>query len=503
MHDSFAERVTAKLAAFQSRNIVGRIWEREWQLWGSDPRELRDRLGWLDIAERMKPSVPQLEAFARQAAADGFRHCLLLGMGGSSLGPEVLFRTFGASAGMLDLLVLDSTDPRQILAAEGSLDLARTLVVVSSKSGSTIETSSQLEYFWSRIGKGSHFVAITDPGSALESLAKERGFRSVFLGDPEVGGRFSVLSNFGMVPAALLGAPVHEILTEAAAMAARCREAGRPEENPGLALGVAMGVASLEGRDKLTLVMSRALESFGVWAEQLVAESTGKHGTGILPVEGEPLGPPELYGQDRLFVAYEDSRELRALESAGHPVVRLEVAGIGGEFFRWEFATAVAGYVLGVQPFDQPNVQEAKDAASRILGGESPSVQPMPLTEALESVKPGDYIALNAFLPRNDANAGRLAALRETLRARYCVAVTAGFGPRFLHSTGQYHKGGPDTGVFIELVDPGQVDLGVPGRDYTFGELEAAQALGDLDSLARRGRRVARLSLEELESALS
>lgn len=492
------EAIKARTAAFVRGHIVERIWARDHTVWKDDPTELADRLGWLEVAQDSRAALPGLREFARSAYADGLRTVLLLGMGGSSLGPEVLRECYSPS--LLDLVVLDSTHPRQIRDTLRRLDLTSTLVLVASKSGSTIETAAQAEYLWSLAGDGKHFAAITDPGSGLAALARSRGFRAVFENRPDIGGRYSVLSLFGMVPGALIGAPLENLLDEADAMAGRCH--GDPSANPGARLGIFLGEAALDGRDKCTLVLPGRYRALGWWIEQLVAESTGKEGRGILPVEGEALRPPETYGQDRVFVAYEPSEALDALGQAGHPVLVLEDAGLGGEFFRWEFATAVAGAVLGVQPFDQPNVQEAKDAASIVLSGRQPEIAPMPLEAVLNSLEPGDYLAINAFVPRDAVNERRLDAIRQRLAVRHRVAVTVGFGPRFLHSTGQLHKGGPPTGAFIQVTDDFGEDIPVPGKPYTFGELLRAQALGDLAALVGRGRRATRVTLDELESAV-
>ena len=500
MNVRLSQAIDARLAQFDRDRVVQRIWARDHTVWKPEPTEIVDRLGWLDVAADLRTEVEHLRAFAKQASDDGFRHALLLGMGGSSLGPEVLRETYGVAPGMLDLVVLDSTHPQQLRDTEAQLDLARTLVVVASKSGTTIETASQAEYFWQRIRAGRQFVAITDAGSELAALARERGFRRVLENRPDIGGRYSVLSHFGMVPAAIIGAPLEAILDDALAMATRCSPGTLLRENPAVALGMALGEAALAGRDKLTLVLPSKFASLGWWIEQLVAESTGKEGKGILPVEGEPLGTPANYASDRIFVAYEDSAELKALEAAGHPVVRLDEAGLGGEFFRWEFATAVAGAILEVQPFDQPNVQEAKDAAAIILGGGVPEVSPIGLRTLLASVEPGDYVAINAFIARNPEHRTRLAEVRMALRRKTLAPVTVGFGPRFLHSTGQLHKGGPASGAFIEVVDTLTADLAVPGKPYTFGRLLEAQALGDLAALLGRGRRACRVTLEEFEA---
>jgi transaldolase/glucose-6-phosphate isomerase len=419
-------------------------------------------------------------------------------MGGSSLAPEVIQRTFGTRQGMLALDVLDTTHPDAVLALAGSLDFGKTLFVVASKSGSTIETLTHFDYFWSKAPQGRHFVAITDEASPLHRLGDERGFRRVFLNPPEIGGRYSALSYFGLVPAALAGADLEELLSQGRAMAEACHDED-PSRNPGALLGAVIGEAALAGRDKLTLLLPHELASFGDWAEQLIAESTGKQGRGILPVVGETTAPPGQYGDDRLFVAIGEHSDLAALEAAGHGVVRLPFEGtgqLGAEFFRWMFATAVAGQRLRINPFDQPNVQSAKDATSRILSEGPPREEPAPsLAEVLSTVSPGDYVALLAYLPPEPATDRELQALRMELRDQLLVATTLGYGPRYLHSTGQLHKGGAGNGVFILLTDDATRDEQVPGRSYGFDTLRRAQALGDLQSLRALGRRVTHVHL--------
>lgn len=495
--------VERRLAALHDGDIAGRIWAGDHTVWKPDPAELADRLGWLTIADEMAAEAPALAEFARGVAAEGYQRAVVLGMGGSSLAPEVLSATFGVAAGMLDLTVLDTTDPEQIAGVERELDLRRTLFIVASKSGATIETLSQLDYFWGKAPRGDHYIAITDPATPLEALARARGFRRVFTSPPRIGGRYSALSYFGLVPAALAGIDIAALLARAIEMAQACR-AGAGAANPGAWLGAVMGEAALAGRDKLTLLLPPQWATLGGWIEQLVAESTGKEGRGIVPIDGEPLGPPGAYGNDRLFVAIGEHAGLDTLAAAGHPVVRLPYDGamsLGAEFFRWEFATAIAAHVLGVQPFDQPDVQATKDATSRILAA---AATPPPASgdpgDALRSLRPGDYVAILAYLPRTAANDARLRRARLALRARLRVATTSGYGPRFLHSTGQLHKGGPDTGVFLQVVGDVAADLPIPGRPYTFGELQAAQALGDYESLTALGRRVVRLRPESLDS---
>ena len=484
-------------------DVAGRLQAGDHTLWADDPAGISNRLGWLTAPDDFAGRVEEIEAFAVEAVGDGIDDVVLLGMGGSGLAAEVIASTQGSAPGHPALSVLDTTDPAEIRALDARLDLSRTLFLVASKSGTTVETRSQLDYFWGRVPDGARFVAITDPGTPLAELGEARGFRRVFLNPPEIGGRYSALSYFGLVPAALLGVDLRGLLAPAVEMQRSCGACAPPADNPGVRLGAVLGTAAAVGRDKLTLVLPPPLAALGSWIEQLIAESTGKDGRGIVPVEGEPLGPPEVYGDDRLFVAYGDHEGLAALEGAGHPVVRLplEDAGrIGAEFYRWELATAVAGRLLGVQPFDEPNVQQAKDATARILGSSERAEAPSTASaaELLASVQPGDYIALQAFLPRSEANIEALQAARARLRDRYRVAATAGFGPRFLHSTGQLHKGGPESAVCIQIVRDGEDDLAIPGRSAGFGELQRAQALGDLESLRALGRRVARVTLEEL-----
>jgi hypothetical protein len=424
-------------------------------------------------------------------------------MGGSSLAPEVFMRTFGAADGALELIVLDTTHPATIERVAGLLEVDRTLFVVASKSGGTTETLSHFAFFWEKVPDGSRFVAITDPGTSLETLARDHGFRSVFVNPDDIGGRYSALSYFGLVPAALIGAPLHEVLDRAEEMQCASERMVPSAQSPGATLGTMMGESAKAGRDKLTIALPQEIASFGSWVEQLIAESTGKQDVGVVPVVGEPLGAPAVYGQDRVFVAIGDQSGLDELESVGHPVVRLmfdDREQIGGEFFRWEMATAVAGYVLEINPFDQPNVQEAKDATKAILASgsvEDPGFDDLGVL--LERVGEGDYVAILAYLDRTSETEEALERARLAIRDRYRVATTTGFGPRFLHSTGQLHKGGANDGVFIQVVDPGRsVDLPIPGQPYSFGTLIDSQALGDLRSLRGRGRRVARVTLDRL-----
>jgi glucose-6-phosphate isomerase len=495
--------VKTRLDELDSNKVVERLFDGDYTLWKPDPTEISNRLGWIPVIDTMLGEVDVLKAFAREVAADGYTTAVLLGMGGSSLAPEVLHSTFGTAQGMLDLKVLDTTDPQQILDVENAIDLQKTLFVVASKSGGTVETMSHFAYFWDKIPDGRHFVAITDSGTSLDTLGTEHNFRHIFRNPGEIGGRYSALSYFGLVPAALMGVDLQRLLGRAQDMLHACRPSVPANENPGAWLGAAIGQAALEGRDKLTLVMPDQLSTLGYWIEQLIAESTGKQGRGIVPIEGESLGVPRVYGNDRIFAAIGDNPKLAALDAAGQVVIHIPYSDpyqLGAEFFRWEFATAVAGHILEINPFDQPNVQEAKDTTNRILAGQNVDADPGASFEsALAEIKPGDYIAITAYVNRNAKNTQKLNDLRLKLRDRYHVATTVGFGPRFLHSTGQLHKGGPNEGVFLQVVEnAGGPDLAIPGKSYTFRALQQAQALGDLASLKAHGRRVARVTLDQI-----
>ena len=499
-----------------------RLAARDPELWPGDAaarKEIADRLGWLDLPRTMAPRVAELTAFVEGVRRDGYTRVVLLGMGGSSLAPETFGRVFGARAGHPSLAVLDSTDPAFIAAVEAAAPLERTLFLVSSKSGTTLETSDLFAYFWARTqGRGAQFAAITDPGTPLAAEGRARKLRCVFENPPDIGGRYSALSLFGLVPAALLGVDVGALLQRAGRMADACAAGGNPEANPGVRLGAELAAGWSAGRDKITLVAGAGLEAFGPWAEQLLAESTGKRGKGLVPVVDEPLGPPAVYGGDRLFVSLEldgatDGRRTAALEAlaqAGHPVVRLVLADrldIGAEFYRWEVATALAGSWLGINAFDQPNVAESKENTGRVLkqlvAGQAPSApaaaDPARLGDAvsgwLAGIGSGDYAALLAYLPPTPEHDALLASLRKALRDALGVATTAAYGPRYLHSTGQLHKGGPPSGAFLSLESGDGPKLAVPGREYAFGTLELAQTLGDLVALERRGRPVLRIRL--------
>jgi transaldolase/glucose-6-phosphate isomerase len=506
--DELEPAISAGGRAAVEAEVAQRIWRKDDTLWGDHGApEIGNRLGWLTIAETLREALPDLQAFAKQAADDGLTDCVLLGMGGSSLAPEVLRQSFADKTNGLRLQVLDSTDAAAIRAVEDSIDLDRTLFLVSSKSGGTIETLSQFKHFWSRKPDGKHFVAITDPGSGLADLAQEHGFRRTFLNDPDIGGRYSALSFFGLVPAALMGADVEGLL-DGAGMAEQACAHYETAANSGLWLGIALGELALQGRDKLTFVVDPPITSFGLWAEQLVAESTGKQGKGILPVADEPVGGPEAYGDDRVFVhlCSGDSNDeaVAKLRDAGHPVVTLSVGGpedLGRIFFFAEFATAVAGWVLGINPFDQPNVQEAKDATKRVLeeGGDPPA-DATDLSELLKSGPPS-YVAVMGYVQPTEEFDVAVSELRAAIRDATKQTTTFGYGPRFLHSTGQLHKGGPKTGRFLQLIHDGPDDVEIPGEPYTFTELKHAQADGDLATLRAHGLPAERVTLQGPDAA--
>ncbi len=471
--------------------------------------EIGNRLGWLTISEKMLDHADDLREFVEAVKADGFTDAALLGMGGSSLGPEVIRRSFGEIPGGLRLHVLDSTDPAAVLALEESVDLEHTLFIVSSKSGGTIETLSHMRYFLDRSGgDGSRFVAVTDPGSPLVDKANELGFRRVFENDPNIGGRYSVLSYFGLVPAALAGVSVEALLGAAQVAEQNCASTGDTSANSGLWLGVVLGELARQGRDKLTFVVQPPIESFGLWAEQLVAESTGKQGTGILPVADEPLGEPEAYGDDRVFLYLRNPDEpdeeldgkIAALGRAGHPTLTLEAHGaadLGRVFFFAEFATAVAGWVLGINPFDQPNVQEAKDNTAKVLeGGDLPEVDPGDLAELLKTAEPPHYVAILGFAAPSEEIDAAVADLRSAIRDTTRATTTFGYGPRYLHSTGQFHKGGPPVGLFLELLHRPEGDAEIPGAGYAFEHLKEAQAIGDLLTLRDHGLTAVQVRLD-------
>jgi transaldolase/glucose-6-phosphate isomerase len=522
--------VSAQLKQLEASAVVRRIQEKDASLWSADPsaqKEIRERLGWLQVADHMKERIPELTALKQELVSEGFSQALLMGMGGSSLAPEVFRQTFGAVKGALDVHVLDTTDPAAILAVADQLDLAKTIFIVASKSGTTLETLSHYRYFWQESGgKGRQFLAITDPGSQLADEAQAKKFRRTFLNPADIGGRYSALSYFGLVPAALGGVDLGGLLDRAATMAQACSPSVPVAENPGAWLGAVFAESAKAGRDKVTIVIPKAVASFGIWAEQLIAESTGKQGRGLIPVADEPLGPPDVYGNDRLFVRLvlpgddADAARFDALSKAGHPVVTLKLSdplGIGAEFFRWEYAIAVAGVSLQINVFDQPNVQEAKDLTKKVLSeGNPPTVgegirwsgqKGSTLNAAIETllaqVKRGDYVALLAYVGPDAEHDAALGAIRLAIRDKHRVATTLGYGPRYLHSTGQLHKGGPNTGVFLQIVGDDPDDLPIPGETFTFGVLKQAQALGDFQALRNHGRRVLRVQMRDVAVGLS
>lgn len=540
-----ATQVAEALGALESARAGARLWEKDFTLWKSDQQigqHIQNRLGWLDSARALEPELRTLENFANEVRRQDFRHIVLLGMGGSSLTAQVLRTTFGNQPGFPELCVLDSTNPAAVLAVEQAIDVRQTLFVVASKSGTTQETLAQFHYFYNllRAAKGEQaatqcFIAITDPGSALE--ASRFPFRQVFRNFPDIGGRFSALSYFGLVPATLMGIDVNALLDSALAMTTACGPDVPTRANPGLLLGAILGAAAKAGHDKLTLITSPAIASFGQWIEQLIAASTGKDGRGIVPILGEPLGAPAVYGTDRLFVyvRVDDDADptqeaaLAQLEAAGQPVVRLRLRNryaLGGECYRWEVATAIAGRLLTINPFDESDVQASKENTRRILGDferQRRFTPPTPIltegnvrvaatgalanalrgvnrlgavSQAILSVaQPGDYLAMLAYLTPSAEIDTLLQQWRVALRDAGHLATTVGYGPRYLHSTGQLHKGGANNGIFLQLVGDVPDDLRIPDQRYTFGNLLHAQALGDYEALHSRGRRVARIEL--------
>ena len=536
--------VRATLERAGKENVLKRIWEKDASVWKNEETHkkiIANSLGWLTVAGEMLEAAGELKAFAEDIRASGeFEHVMVCGMGGSSLCPEVLRETFGPQQNFPVLLVLDSTDPDVINNFATQIDITRCLFIIASKSGTTTEPLVFHKYWYNEVARksgapGQSFVAITDPGSQMADTAVAEGFRRIFLNQPDIGGRYSALSFFGMVPAALVGLDIEELLKRAEAMGAACGPSVAIDLNPGARLGSIMAECALAGRDKLTIVTDPAVGALGLWIEQLIAESTGKEGKGIVPVVGEPLGAVSAYGDDRLFVSVsvgtidvEMRSKLEALEAAGHPVVYRNLADpydLGAEFFLWEMATAFAGWRLGINPFDQPNVQESKDATRALLDkftreGKLPEPAPLAsdgtltiygggpgeapsgsssvadvLQRRLAGIKPHDYVALLAYIEETPAIAAAIQGIRVTLRDATHCATTTGYGPRFLHSTGQLHKGGPDSGVFIQLTAADKIDLAVPGAPYTFSVLKQAQAQGDFQSLLSHGRRAIRVDL--------
>ncbi len=539
--DNIKQAVKAEMQKCMAEKTVARIWERDAAVWtGADEAKW---LGWLDIVGEELENIEIYKRLAADIAAENFSATVLMGMGGSSLCPEVLAKTFGVE----DLYILDSTVPEQVLALEDKIDLATTLFIVASKSGSTLEPNCFKQYFYERVSQvvgaeaaGRQFIAITDPGSKMQQIAEADGFRAIMFGKPEIGGRFSALSAFGLTAAAVMGLDVEKLLTRAAEMVRSCSSLS-PSENPGAVLGTVLGVCHRMGRDKLTIIAAPEVWDLGAWLEQLIAESTGKNGVAIIPVDREPLQPSDLYGNDRVLVHIkmknsvidEDMQnDLAEIEDLGHPIITIDVAdvySIGQEFFRWEFATAVAGAIMKIDPFDQPDVESAKIEARKITEeyektGALPVEEPFyeeggiklftsaeyaaELADAIDerslagfieahlwNIDENNYFALLAYLEMNAENEQALQEIREAVLEHYGCATCLGFGPRFLHSTGQAYKGGPNTGVFLQITSEDAEDVPVPGQKYTFGVVKAAQARGDFQVLIDRGRRALRVHL--------
>jgi glucose-6-phosphate isomerase len=530
-----------------AQKLGQRLFAKDPALWKTDAPSIKaiaNRLGWLDSVKDFLLKAGDISQFAREIRDAKLTHVVLLGMGGSSLCPEVARETFGDQPGWPKLLMLDDTNPAAVLAIEAQIQLESTLFLVASKSGTTTETTSFYRYFYRRLSDrgidaaGSHFVAITDPGTMLVEEARQRGFRRVFENPPDIGGRYSALSYFGLLPMALMGIDIRLILDEALRMHQSCGPDIPPASNPAASLGTWLGLHEKLGRNKVTFVLSPSIRGFGAWAEQLVAESTGKEGRGLIPVDGEDPGKLEAYGQDRIFVSMALENEtdsqtaaaLSALETQGHPLARIILPSkqsLGAEFLRWEIATAIAGAVMGVNPFDEPNVAESKRNTAELLqewkkSGGFPEIRPMLEREPLkvyfdpkaawaghlngdslpdllkgfmDLAQPGDYLALLAYFQPGESRLRMLQELRRSVRDRARIATTLGYGPRYLHSTGQLHKGGPDRGIFILFTGDPCGDLQIPGEEYGFSILQQAQALGDFNSLASRGRRIIRVHL--------
>jgi transaldolase/glucose-6-phosphate isomerase len=543
--------LAASLEDWKKNNKVARLWQKDASLWSNADES--KWLGWLTITNEQLANLDTLKQLAGEVKKAKFKHVLLLGMGGSSLCPEVLRMTFGKIAGFPELHVLDSTDPVQIKAIEKKVDLKKTLCIVSSKSGSTLEPNIFKQYFFERVGKavgdkvaGSRFIAVTDPGSKMQRVAEDDKFWKIFAGDPSIGGRYSALSNFGMVPAAAMGMDLGKFLRTTQEMVQACGASSAADTNPGVLLGNILGVAANHGRDKITIITSPGISDLGAWLEQLIAESTGKIGKGIIPVDREKLAKPSVYGSDRIF-AYlrlankpnkSQDAAVAAIGKAGHPVIRItlpKVYALGQEFFRWEIATAVAGSIIGINAFNQPDVEASKIETKKLTSqyeatGSLPPESPFFIAKDaklfaddknsaalsggkslneivkthLSRIGAGDYFAVLGYIPMNAENEKALQTIRMSVRDAKKVATCLGFGPRFLHSTGQAYKGGPNSGVFLQITCDDASDLAVPGQKYTFGVVKAAQARGDFAVLAERGRRALRVHLgKNLKSGLN
>lgn len=524
----YQRRIDSRIKNWRAEQFGARLWKKDYKLWAKEPEpELTDRLGWLELPDSMQQQVSALRALAAQIKSEGMQHVVLLGMGGSSLAPEVFQQTFGNAPGYPALIMLDSTHPKAVKAVEAQIELARTLFLVSSKSGTTTETNSFFFYFWDKLKQqkaepGSHFVAITDPGTALEKLAVARKFRATFSAPEEVGGRYSALTVFGLVPAALIGVDVGEVLARARRMSQACSAVAAEVTNPALLLGAALSQLALGKRDKVSFLCSPSLAAFPAWVEQLIAESTGKNRKGIVPVAGEAIGAPDKYSDDRFFVYlrlkgddnHRLDRHVAALEVNGHPVACIDLNDkydLGQEFFRWEFAVAAAGAALEINPFNQPDVQLAKDLAKKAMDANSGKKAAgavrgtvaiadsdrlsAAVTAWLESSRKQDYVVVQAYINPSPENNVKLQTVCAAIRNRLGVATTLGFGPRFLHSTGQLHKGGPNSALVLQVVDAPTENLAVPETNYTFDALIHAQGVGDLTALKQRRRRVLRIDL--------
>ncbi len=517
---TYKDVVTETVADLNYRDVPRRIWEQDHSVWKPVPTDISNRLGWLTVVKDMQGKAPDLQSFADEVRAEGYERIVLLGMGGSSLGALALQDLFGSSGGYPELIVLDTTIPEAVLSVSESIDPSKTFFIVASKSGSTIEPNVLYKYFREVVeqstgaaGAGSQFAAICDADTPLKRLAQEHGFRRVFTNPSDIGGRYSVQSLFGLVPAALMGIDIETLLERVEAMSESCGADVPAAENPGVWLGAVMSTLAMKGRDKLTIVTTESLRGFGLWIEQLIAESTGKEGKGIIPIVGESLTSSEFLGDDRLLVyvrldgddAADTDSYIDSVELAGNPTIRLNLSDkhdIGAEFFRWQFATAVAGSVMGIHPFDQPDVQRAKDSTDRLLQeyqrtGRKPSLAPIgSLDNLMTDAKDGSYLAITAFAEQTAELDAAIARFRERMLRSCGIATTFGYGPRYLHSTGQLHKGGTDSGLFLQLTQIGCSDLRIPGEPFTFDVLAAAQASGDFESLSDLGgRSVVRIEL--------
>ncbi len=534
--------INDSLADLADDRIIERIWQRDYTVWNESPVEVSNRLGWLSVHDQMRDHIWQIEALYQAVQTEGYTHALLLGMGGSSLAPELFSNVFAGQVTGLRLEVLDSTDPAAVAEKTISFEPQDSLYIVSTKSGGTVETLSFFKYFYNLTidkiglnGAGRHFVAITDPGSQLVEIAQKNSFRDVFLNDPNIGGRYSALSYFGLLPGALVGVDIRRLINSAAGMSEMCGPGIATNSNPAALLGTVIGELAKVGRDKLTLLLPEKLESFGDWVEQLIAESLGKRGQGVLPVVGEPLTTLLSYADDRVIVIFQmpgvsiDDYQIQQLENAGHPIITItldDIYDLGGQILMWELATAVAGSRMGINPFDQPNVEAAKNLARQMVADyqvtgqlpiDTPILQEGPysvygeldadnitdvITTFIGSAIPGDYIAIQAFVPPTVMNIKALQRLRTSIRSKYKLATTLGFGPRFLHSTGQLHKGDAGNGLFVQITTTSDPDIPIPDEagksssSLTFGVLKLAQALGDQHALVENGRRVLRIHVD-------